>query len=560
LNAPHIKTMEVSRKPVLAIDIDEVLAAFIPTLCKFYNQKHGLDFTASSFFSYEFHYVMQCTPDECNAEIHSFFASDIFKTSVEPIQGAYESLLRLSEKFELHVVTARQLIYEKITRKWLDQNYPNVFTEVHFGNHYCEPGQKSRKKSEICRSIGAICLIDDSLKYAKDCASNNIACVLFGDYAWNQGIVDELHHMQFVQRASTWTAVEQAISCLEEVEVMVNTDGDRGSDTRVMTVFNLSARYANHRLNVLSLNRYIPPTAGNNSRSFTIGVVQMCSKADKISNLSIICRRIIEAAEEGAKLVCLPEACCYLGCATLANTEDSSTSTCLAIIRNVAQKCGVWVSVGGIHIKAPDAPIEDIEDAPKNLNQNPYSPVSSHKRLYNRHYLLGPQGQEFHYDKIHLFDNTLTGLRESATTSSGKEIVVADLGFVKVGLSVCYDLRFPAFTSRLREQGADIILAPSAFTQKTGISHWELLLRARALDTQCYVIAAAQCGIHNTSRTSFGNSMVTTPWGMIAAQLGCDDGNGNEEGALLITKIDLNQVKKAREALPVYEHMRSDVY
>ncbi|HGG56286.1 MAG TPA: carbon-nitrogen hydrolase family protein, partial [Nannocystis exedens] len=154
------------------------------------------------------------------------------------------------------------------------------------------------------------------------------------------------------------------------------------------------------------------------------------------------------------------------------------------------------------------------------------------------------------YRKIHRFDADLPSgvvLRESATTAAGRRPVVLQTSAAAIGLSICYDLRFPNLYSALAEAGAEVIVAPSAFTMETGVDHWQVLVRARALDTQCYVLAAALCGRHNESRHSFGHSMIVDPWGTVIAQAPRGE-------TVLIARVSRVFLDQIRNELPILRH------
>ncbi|NWI16400.1 NIT1 amidase, partial [Crypturellus soui] len=161
------------------------------------------------------------------------------------------------------------------------------------------------------------------------------------------------------------------------------------------------------------------------------------------------------------------------------------------------------------------------------------------------------------YRKTHLCDVELEGrvsMRESSFTNAGAEIVPpVSTPAGKLGLAICYDLRFPELSQALRRAGADILTFPSAFTTTTGSAHWEVLLRARAIESQCYVVAAAQTGRHHEQRASYGHSLVVDPWGAVVAQ--CSDGPG-----LCFAEIDLELVQRVRREMPVQSHRRPDLY
>ncbi|XP_062367316.1 deaminated glutathione amidase isoform X4 [Cinclus cinclus] len=206
--------------------------------------------------------------------------------------------------------------------------------------------------------------------------------------------------------------------------------------------------------------------------------------------------------------------------------------------RQLARECDVWLSLGGFHERGQD--------------------WDSTGRIYNCHLLLDNSGALVAvYRKLHLFDAALPGapaLCESSFTNPGQELlppIPTPVG--KLGLAVCYDLRFPELAQALRGAGAQILTFPSAFTVPTGAAHWEVLLRARAIECQCYVVAAAQTGRHNAGRASFGHSLVADPWGTVVAQ--CQEGPG-----LCLAQLDLAYLEQVRRELPVHGHRRGDIY
>jgi deaminated glutathione amidase len=175
-------------------------------------------------------------------------------------------------------------------------------------------------------------------------------------------------------------------------------------------------------------------------------------------------------------------------------------------------------------------------------------------QLANRALLINPQGAvAARYDKIHMFDVQLPNgesYRESKVFRPGTEAVTADLPWGKLGLTICYDLRFPALYRTLAQAGAEILAIPSAFTKPTGQAHWHTLMRARAIETGCYVIAAAQAGQHENGRETYGHSLVVAPWGEIIAEA-----NGHEPG-VIFADIDLAKVAEARAQVPSLQHDR----
>ena len=202
--------------------------------------------------------------------------------------------------------------------------------------------------------------------------------------------------------------------------------------------------------------------------------------------------------------------------------------------RDLAKDSGLWLSLGGFPEKVP-----------------------GEKRAYNTHLIIDDQGQIVStYRKIHLFDVTLpTGqsLKESEAIRPGDSLEVCETPLGSTGLAICYDLRFPELFLGLTRLGARVILVPAAFTLITGKDHWETLLRARAIENQCYVIAAAQTGRHNTKRQSFGNAMIIDPWGAVVARV--SEGEG-----IACASLDFEYLQKVRSRLPVATHRRPELF
>ncbi|XP_075699415.1 deaminated glutathione amidase isoform X2 [Rhinoderma darwinii] len=271
-----------------------------------------------------------------------------------------------------------------------------------------------------------------------------------------------------------------------------------------------------------------------------IAVCQMTSTSDKEKNFSTCSRLVQEAAARRACTVFLPEAFDYIGSSTEETLSLAETLQGDLIQRYsaLARDCSVWLSLGGFHEQG--------------------SGGDEDRRIFNSHVILDAAGRVVSvYRKSHLFDVELRSgvtLRESSFTIPGAEIVppVSTPGG-KVGLAVCYDLRFPEMSLALSREGAEILTFPSAFTVTTGPAHWEVLLRARAVENQCYVVAAAQTGAHNARRTSYGHAMVVDPWGVVIAQ--CTDGPG-----LCYAEIDLPYLQRVRREMPLQDHRRPDLY
>uniref|UniRef100_A0A8C5PM37 Deaminated glutathione amidase n=1 Tax=Leptobrachium leishanense TaxID=445787 RepID=A0A8C5PM37_9ANUR len=271
-----------------------------------------------------------------------------------------------------------------------------------------------------------------------------------------------------------------------------------------------------------------------------VAVCQMTSTSDKEKNFSVCSGLIQEATSRNASMVFLPEAFDYIG----GNTEETLhlaetlEGDIIQRYSSLARSCNIWLSLGGFHEKGPK--------------------WETDRRIFNSHVVLDSTGHIVSiYRKTHLFDVDLqsgVSLKESEFTIPGSRLVPpVNTPAGKVGLGVCYDLRFPELATALTQEGAELLTYPSAFTVTTGLAHWEVLLRARAIENQCYVVAAAQTGSHNPRRTSYGHAMVVDPWGLVIAQ--CQDGTG-----LCYAEINLPYLGSVRRDMPVQRHRRTDLY
>mmetsp|Transcript_26305 Transcript_26305/g.57084 ORF Transcript_26305/g.57084 Transcript_26305/m.57084 type:complete len:244 (-) Transcript_26305:523-1254(-) len=241
-------------------------------------------------------------------------------------------------------------------------------------------------------------------------------------------------------------------------------------------------------------------------------------------------------------MIFLPECFNYIGVNLFdgLNIAEPIDGPIMARYQSLAKQSGMWLSLGGFQEVGPD---------------------STHR--YNSHVIINSDGTIVAvYRKIHLFDLDMPDgpepikLKESDATAPGAEVVACDSVAGRLGLTVCYDLRFPELYQKLRfEMGAEVLLVPSAFTRPTGEAHWEVLLRARAIETQCYVIAAAQCGQHNEKRCSYGHALIIDPWGKIIGRL--EDPNAT---GIAVADIDINALKGIRNKMPLGNHRRYDVY
>jgi predicted amidohydrolase len=240
---------------------------------------------------------------------------------------------------------------------------------------------------------------------------------------------------------------------------------------------------------------------------------------------------IAEAVGNGAQLLCTPEVTNCVAprarLAEVATTEDADPV--LAGLREEAVARGVWIAAGSLAIRTGDPD----------------------GRLANRSFLIGPDGAiAARYDKIHMFDVNVSATetwRESQGFRPGRRAVVAPLPFAVLGLSICYDLRFPHLFRALAKAGAQVLLVPAAFTRPTGEAHWEVLLRARAIESGCFVLAAAQTGEHAGGRLTHGHSLAVAPWGEVLADA------GREPGATLVD-LDTARVDEARRRIPSLLH------
>ena len=261
-----------------------------------------------------------------------------------------------------------------------------------------------------------------------------------------------------------------------------------------------------------------------------VAAVQMNSTGDKAGNLESACRLIEKAASRGAKLVAIPELFNALGAPELiveqAEPPGGATSSRMS---ELAQKLGITLLAGSIAEREEDGSV------------------------YNSSLLFGPDGKLLsNYRKLHLFDIDLPGsvtFAESDFISPGKQIVVTDTEVGTLGQATCYDLRFPELFRELVDRGAKVIAIPSAFTMATGRDHWEILLRARAIENQVFMIAPNQFGKHNEELQTYGRSMIIDPWGTVLAK--ASDGEG-----VITAELNMAQLEKIRSRLPCLQHRR----
>ncbi|GKV28557.1 hypothetical protein SLEP1_g37590 [Rubroshorea leprosula] len=271
------------------------------------------------------------------------------------------------------------------------------------------------------------------------------------------------------------------------------------------------------------------------ANSVRVAAAQMTSVNDLASNFATCSRLVKEAASAGAKMLCLPENFSYIGLKsgeglTIAEPLDGPI---MQKYCSLARDSGIWLSLGGFQEKGLDD-----------------------EHLRNTHVIIDDTGNiRSTYRKIHLFDVDVPGgavYKESSFTEPGKDIVAVDSPIGRLGLTVCYDLRFPELYQQLRFQhDAQVILVPSAFTMVTGQAHWEILLRTRAIETQCYVIAAAQAGKHSDKRESYGDTLIIDPWGTVVGRLPDRVSTG-----ITVADIDFSLIDSVRTKMPIAKHRK----
>ena len=277
-----------------------------------------------------------------------------------------------------------------------------------------------------------------------------------------------------------------------------------------------------------------------------VAALQMVSTPDLARNLEAAARGIAEAAAAGAGLVALPEYFCLLGRSDrdkLAIAEPDGDGPIQAFLSNAARQHGLWI-IGGT------LPMRINATARAGTDVGAASPAA--ERVLNASCVYGPDGaRAARYDKIHLFayDNGSERYDEGRTLQAGQTPVAFDAAGLRIGLSVCYDLRFPELYRALMRPPCDLIVVPSAFTYTTGQAHWELLLRARAIENQCYVLAPAQGGQHENGRRTWGHSVLIDPWGEVL--------DGRDQGPGLVSGlIDPQRLAQVRQQLPALAHRR----
>ena len=263
-----------------------------------------------------------------------------------------------------------------------------------------------------------------------------------------------------------------------------------------------------------------------------IAALQTVATPDVDRNLDTAHRLIAQAARDGAQLVVLPEYFCFMGHHDrdkLALAEVPGEGPIQAMLAETARRHAVWVVGGTLPLHSEQA-----------------------DRVFNASCVYSPEGVlAARYDKVHLFryDNGRESYDEGRVLQAGQLPQACEVGGLRLGLSVCYDLRFPELYRALMTPPCDLIAVPSAFTHTTGRAHWELLLRARAIENQCYVIAAAQGGLHENGRRTWGHSLIVDPWGEVVAMV--EEGEG-----VAMAQLDSKRIAEVRAQLPALTHLR----
>lgn len=261
-----------------------------------------------------------------------------------------------------------------------------------------------------------------------------------------------------------------------------------------------------------------------------VACIQTSAGPDIQANLHDVGQKVRAAAAVGAQLVALPENVCLMTCDAAkkrAAAVSQDTHPAFAFFSALAKEAHCWLLSGSVGIGLPDG------------------------KIANRLWMFSPLGEAVAtYDKIHLFDADLAkgeSYRESDVFSPGDRAVMATTGVGKIGMTICYDMRFAALYRALAKAGAQIITVPAAFTVPTGQAHWHVLLRARAIETGCFIVAPAQCGTHDGGRCTYGHSLIISPWGDILAE-------AEDAPTTLFAELDLDRVNKTRQQLPSLQH------
>lgn len=267
-------------------------------------------------------------------------------------------------------------------------------------------------------------------------------------------------------------------------------------------------------------------------RKVKVALVQASARPDIQENLALIDAQVTKAAEQGAEFILTPENSCHIVHPQTKKLQTALPESGHPFLEHFIKKCqdlSIWLLLGSLTIKGDN------------------------DKLLNRSYLISPAGKVVaRYDKIHLFDvDTPDGMayRESKTFDAGERLALVHSDFARIGLTICYDVRFPHIFRDLAMRGAQIITVPAAFTVPTGQAHWETLLRSRAIENGVFILAPAQTGTHEGGRETWGHSLIIDPWGQVIADAGADEG-------IIVAELDLDEVNTRRAQIPSLQNGR----
>ena len=270
----------------------------------------------------------------------------------------------------------------------------------------------------------------------------------------------------------------------------------------------------------------------SSNRTCTVSCIQTCTGLDPSTNIAETLDMVLSAAAEGAQFIATPEMTNVIDMdrkRLLTKVHRQDADPAVSAFARTARQTGTYLLAGSFALVGQDG------------------------RLVNRSLLFAPDGSILaHYDKMHMFDVDLPGgerYRESTAYTAGEHAVIVPTRLARIGMTICYDLRFPALYRVLAQAGAEIITIPSAFTRPTGQAHWQVLLQARAIETGCFIVAPAQTGDHESGRKTYGHSLVVSPWGDVIADSGLEPG-------IMTARIDLDEVADARRRIPALHHDR----
>ncbi len=286
-----------------------------------------------------------------------------------------------------------------------------------------------------------------------------------------------------------------------------------------------------------------------------VSLIQSPVSSNVPENLNTASAMVREAARSGAQIICLPEMfCCPYNNTSFVLHQEPAGGRIWNALREMARTSRVWL-IGGTFPEAEKQRTGNPRVSSRTALHHPAG-EEEQQRIYNTAYVFDPEGEQIaRHRKIHLFDVDIRGgqrFKESDVFTAGDEITVFDTPFARIGLEICFDIRFEEQTRRMALDGADLVFVPASFNMTTGPAHWELLLRARAVDNQLFLCGCAAARNEQSSYVSYGNSLVTSPWGDIVGRL-------DEKPGILTLDLDLNRIAEVREQLPLLKARRSGI-